>query len=155
MEVVTNSFHYAGYVYEREVKGVVIYDVEINNNTVFDAAEGGAVYMRHVTSDSNVAINKLCRYMLWKFRHCQATGSLYYGGRFTNVAANLGWITSIIDAEFDFHLCKKITMSVDTAKEYQASQYSGLTKSTDTKYTIRDKDHPLNRASRPSVRFGQ
>ncbi len=156
-------YTYAAVVFKRVVDHVSLYDIEINNLTVFDyesiisTAERNIVFARFNVSDRNVSIHDISKYMVWKFKHCQSRKGrqppICSTGLFANLQCNLEWLVSVINVEFDHHIYQTVNVHSREMSEYKASEYNGPTMckpaQCDNKYVIKNKNHPLHRASRP------
>jgi hypothetical protein len=89
-----------------------------------------------VQSARDVSMNKLTRYLHWKFRSCQRSDDcgvipVRSGGTITHVRNNLEWIKSILEVEFDYHVgsanCSRAENKVRLHK-YRKSQCAGYDK---------------------------
>lgn len=132
------------------------YNIIVGNQTVFEVsppAGSEMVYARFITTDKEVPLKVICNYMTWKFKHCQKTidgnRAVNNVGLYTNVVSNLAWIRSVLDTEIDYHVLGKV-LDDNLLKHYKSTESAGMIDVTD-KYSIKNKQHPLNRQSRPNA----
>ncbi len=91
-----------------------------------------AIYEHHVQTTRATTMKILSGYMMWKFNHCQKkignVKPVRQYGRFTQVVANLDWIKSVIEVEFDYHVGLKECCKRENAAylaEYKKTQFAG------------------------------
>lgn len=135
----TQSHHYTGIIYERlnaSGAGLSVFDVEIHVEKFKVSPQSNnkrkCVYYIHVILATHVNVNKITRYMHWKFPHCQKSSGgdrpMRSRGVFTCLNNSLEWIKSIVDVEFDYHLGAQICMlkvNSEHMKKYRGSEFAG------------------------------
>lgn len=113
--------HFAAFVYENaaSTSNNPIYDVNVMSGQVTPIPDKfrKLVAEKRISTHKSITLSTVTQYMYWKFpvKQTNIIRPTVYGanvmvrscrqkGEFTQIAAQLEWITSIIRIEFDYHI---------------------------------------------------
>jgi hypothetical protein len=94
-----------------------------------ESADPQYVYRLCMPAKRRVKLNTLCDYLLKKLDHCTEKRFRRDVTYYITVRANLQWLISVLEVEFDYHLGKKKCTKKCNEKymiEYMATQLSGF-----------------------------
>lgn len=120
--------NYTSNVISSQSEPVNTYTVRILRTEVSENLSKYCHTITKVTS-RRVGLNTICDYIVKKFSHCLERQFAAKNVRGFVLRANLEWIISVIETEFDYHVGKRLCAkkrNVKYMEEYKSTQLSGF-----------------------------